>query len=202
MPETEPATSKGFIQAHFLQALKMHFSDLNYRQALVRVWRMQLCSHRYVRITRLLSAPLVLRIGDWLCILPAITLVVDKSKKVNKAASSHWTGEQLNPQDGRHSTVAFPLGGERGHFIQSRVEFSHLIVLCIQCCVRATNTSVNSFTSIAFSALHVDLQSVNIAYTIHNSITLILCIDYLNMPFNVHTTDKVTMITVSGFLTI
>ena len=34
-----------------------HFSDQNlHRQAvLVRVWRMQLCSHRYVRITRLLS---------------------------------------------------------------------------------------------------------------------------------------------------
>ena len=32
--------------------------------------------------------------------------------------------------------------------------------------------------------------------------TKILCIDHLNMPFNVHTTDKVTMITVSGFLTI
>ena len=63
---------------------------------------MQLCSHRYVRITRLLSAPLVLRIGDWLCILPAITLVVDKSKKVNKTASSGLTGgEPLNPQDGR-----------------------------------------------------------------------------------------------------
>ena len=35
-----------------------HFSDQNLqRQAvLVRVWRMQLCSHRYVRITGLLSA--------------------------------------------------------------------------------------------------------------------------------------------------
>ena len=53
-----------------------------------RVWRMQLCSHRYVRITGLMSAPLDLRIGDWLCILPAITLVVVKSKKVNKAAFS------------------------------------------------------------------------------------------------------------------
>ena len=41
------------------------------------------------RITRLLSAPLVnVRIRDWLCVLPAITLVVDKSKKLNKAASS------------------------------------------------------------------------------------------------------------------
>ena len=34
-----------------------HFSDQNlHRQAvLVRVWRMQLCSHRYVKITGLLS---------------------------------------------------------------------------------------------------------------------------------------------------
>ena len=44
--------------------------------SLFRVWRMQLCSHRYVRITRLLRAPLVLRIGDWLCVMPAIPLVV------------------------------------------------------------------------------------------------------------------------------
>ena len=54
------------------------FSDLNSytRQA---VWLGHGgCSFvcRYVRITELLSVPLVLRIGDWLCILPAITLVV------------------------------------------------------------------------------------------------------------------------------
>ena len=41
-----------------------------------------------------------------------------------------------------------------------------------------------------------------IPYSKHNSIALILCINHLDMPFNVHTTDKVTMITVSGFLTI
>ena len=35
----------------------------------------------------LLGTPSVLRIGNWLCVLPAITLVVDKFKKVNKAAS-------------------------------------------------------------------------------------------------------------------
>ena len=60
---------------------------------------MQLWSHRYVRITRLLSVPLDLRIGDWLCILPAITLVVVKSKKLTKLPPQ--TGEQLNPHDGR-----------------------------------------------------------------------------------------------------
>ena len=95
-----------------------------------------------------------------------------------------------------------------GHFIQSRVEFSHLIVLCIRCCVRATNTSVSTvLTNIAFNALHalifvLTVLTNNIAYTIHNSIALILCIDHLDMPFNVNTTDKATMITVSGFLTI
>ena len=68
-----------------------HFSDQNSytRQA---VWLGYggcsfLC--RSVRITWLLSASLVnLRIGDWLCILPVISLVVDKFKKVNKTASS------------------------------------------------------------------------------------------------------------------
>ena len=40
---------------------------------------------RYLRITGLLSTPSVLRIGDWLCVLPAITLVVDKSKKVKQS---------------------------------------------------------------------------------------------------------------------
>ena len=51
------------------------FSVLNYRQA---VWlRYGGCSFvcRSLRITGLLSTPLVLRIRDWLCILPAITLV-------------------------------------------------------------------------------------------------------------------------------
>ena len=64
------------------------FLVLNYRQT---VWLgYGGCSFvcRYLRVTGLLSTPLVLRTGDWLCILPAITLVVDKSKKVNKAASS------------------------------------------------------------------------------------------------------------------
>ena len=62
-------------------------------------------------------------------------------------------------------------------------------------------------TNIAFNALHalifVSTVSTNkIPYSIHNSIALILCIDHLDMPFNVHTIDKVTMITVSGFFTI
>ena len=44
------------------------------------------------------------------------------------------------------------------------------------------------------------MSTNNIVYTIHNSIALILYIDHLDIPFDVHTTDKVTMITVSGFL--
>ena len=72
-------------KAHVLQALTILFSSKLQAGSLVRVWRMQLC--RYLRITGLLSATLVLRIGVWLCVLPAITLVVDKSKKLNKIAS-------------------------------------------------------------------------------------------------------------------
>ena len=53
-----------------------------------------------------------------------------------------------------------------------------------------------------FSLYMSTLLTNNIAYTIHNSIALILCINCLNMPCNVHTTDKVTMITVNGFLTL
>ena len=65
LPETEPANSKGIIQAKVFKHWRC-FSDQNYtRQA---VWLGQLCSHRYVRITRLLSTPLILRIGDWLCL--------------------------------------------------------------------------------------------------------------------------------------
>ena len=51
---------------------------------------------RYVRITRFLSAPLVLRIGDWLCILPTITLVVLKSlRKLTKLPlqTDWWTAK-------------------------------------------------------------------------------------------------------------
>ena len=48
-------------------------------------------------------------------------------------------------------------------------------------------------TNRAFNALHAlmfiaTVSTNNITYTIHNSIALILCIDCLNMPFNVHST--------------
>ena len=72
-------------------------------------------------------------------------------------------------------------------------------------CVLTVVSTVS--TNIAFNALHAlifvsTVLTNKIPYSVHNSIALILCIDHLNMPFNVHTTDKVTMITVSGFLTI
>ena len=51
-----PANAKGIVQAHVLQALKTFFGSKHRQAVLVRVWRMQLCSHRYVRITGLLSA--------------------------------------------------------------------------------------------------------------------------------------------------
>ena len=57
--------------------------------------------------------PLDLRIGGWLCILPATTLVVDKSQKVNNAASSDWlVNSQTHKMEG--STVAFPVDGVSG----------------------------------------------------------------------------------------
>ena len=53
------------------------FSDQNYtRQAVCLGYGGCHFVCRSIRITRLLSALLVSRIGDWLCILPAITLVV------------------------------------------------------------------------------------------------------------------------------
>ena len=53
------------------------------------------------------------------------------------------------------------------------------------------------------STVYVDTVDTNkIPYSIHNNIALIFCVNHLDMPFNVHTTDKVTMMTVSGFLTI
>ena len=81
-----------------------HFLDQNYnRQAVCLGYGGCSFVCRYLRLTRLLSTPLVnLRIGDWLCILPAIILVVDKSKKVNKGCLLRLTGgELLIPQDRR-----------------------------------------------------------------------------------------------------
>ena len=67
------------------------------------------------------------------------------------------------------------------------IQFSHLIVLCIRCHVRATNTSVDSVDKhsikcIACFDLHID--SVDKQDTLLNTqyIALIFCIDHLHMP--------------------
>ena len=67
-------------------------------------------------------------------------------------------------------------------------------------CIDSVN--IYSIQCLACFDLVSTVSTNKIPYSIHNSIALILCIDHLDMPFNVHTTDKVTMITVSGFLTI
>ena len=78
-------------------------------------------------------------------------------------------------------------------------EFSHLIEPQTPVSTVSTNIALNALHALIF----VSTVSTNkIPYSIHNSIALIFCIDCLDMPFNVHTPDKVTMITVSGFLTI
>ena len=83
---------------------------------------------------------LFLRIGDWLCILPAITLVVDKCQRVNKAASlDWWTTKPTGP------TVTMSLSSWRGPCIQSTLLTPSTCVplLCIQGCIKAINTSVD-----------------------------------------------------------
>ena len=70
-------------------------------------------------------------------------------------------------------------------------------------CVLTVVSTVS--TNIAFNALHalifVSTMSTNkIPYSIHNSIALFLCIDHLDMPFNVHTRDKVTMMWLPHYL--
>ena len=106
------------------------FSDQNYRQT---VWlRYGGCSFvsRYVRITGLLSTPLVLRIGNWLCNHPCS---LTSPRKLTRLPPQN--GEQLNPQDRRHSrsSVTFPLGWTRSHFIQSRVFTPHSTLYTVLC---------------------------------------------------------------------
>ena len=72
-----------------------HFSDQNlHRQAvLIRIWRMQICSDRYVRITGLLSTPLVnVRIGDSnrsVMPKPVSLLTVQEAHKEYSLACNH-----------------------------------------------------------------------------------------------------------------
>ena len=74
-----------------------------------------------------------------------------------------------------------------GHCIQSRVEFSHLIVLCMRCCVRATNTSVLTVsTNIAFNALHalifVLTVSTNIPFNALHALIFVSTVS-TNIPY-------------------
>ena len=55
---------------------------------------------------------------------------------------------------------------------------------------------------IVFTVYVNTIDTNKIPYSIHNNIALIFCVYHLDMPFNVHTTDEVTMMTMSGFLTI
>ena len=91
---------------------------------------------------------------------------------------------------------------------QIREKYKQLDSVEFGAVVEEPQTSVLTVsTNITFNALHalifvLTVSTNKIPYSIHNSIALIFCIKHLDMPFNVHTTDKVTMITVSGFLTI
>ena len=52
----------------------------------------------------------------------------------------------------------------------------------------STNIALNALLALIF----VSTVSTNkIPYSIHNSIALIFCIDYLDMPFNVHSNYNV-----------
>ena len=62
----------------------------------------------------------------------------------------------------------------RGHFIQSRVEFSHPTVLCIQCCVRVTKqvstvlpemTRIFYLYQIKFSVIKTYARSASLFWT-------------------------------------
>ena len=64
---------------------------------------------------------------------------------------------------------------------------------------RANKKWIHACNEIVFTVYVDTVDTKKIPYSIHNSIALIFCIDCLDMSFNVHTTDKVT---VSGFLTI
>ena len=69
-------------------------------------------------------------------------------------------------------------------------------------CFDSSIDSLDKHSIQCIACFDLCINSVDKQDTILNSIALILCIDHLYMPFNVHTTDKVTMIRVSGFLTI
>ena len=77
LSKTEPASTQQTLQAHVLQALKSTFQ--------IKICIVGRQSWLGCGGCRLINEhPLVLKIGDWLCVLPAITLVVNKSRKLTK----------------------------------------------------------------------------------------------------------------------
>ena len=63
------------------------------------------------------------------------------------------------------------------------IQFSHLIVLCIRCCVRVSTVLTNIALNALCALIFISTVSTNkIRYSIHNSIALIFCIDHLDMP--------------------
>ena len=70
---------------------------------------------RSVRITGLLSAPLVnLRIWDWLCVLPVITLVLTSPRKLIKLSPQTDCWWTTKPPRWKAFQIPFPLAGTRG----------------------------------------------------------------------------------------
>ena len=114
---------------------------------------MQLC-HSFIRITRLLSAPYHLRIGDWLCVLPAITLVVWQvpehlNTKLLPRTAWWWTAKPT----GWNAATSLPSWWGEGPLYTEYLW--HESVLCIQCCVKAANTISDIF------GIHWNLYSVS-----------------------------------------
>ena len=88
--------------------------------------------------------------------------------------------------------------------IENRLNIKKVMGRNVWMCFDSSIDSLNKHSIQCIACLiFISTVSTNkIPYSIHNSIALILCIYHLDVPFNAHTTDKVTMITVSGFLTI
>ena len=108
LTKTEPASTQETLQVHVLQALKSAFQ--------IKICIVGRQSSLGCGRCRLIAA-LVLKIGDWLCVLPAITLVVDKSRKLTKLFPQTdwwWTAKPTR----QIPVQAFPPGGVRGHYIQ------------------------------------------------------------------------------------
>ena len=84
--------------------------------------------------------------------------------------------------------------------IENRLNIKKVMGRNVWMCFHSSVDSLDKQSIQCIALIFALTVSTNkIPYTIYNSIALILCIDRLDMPFNV---NKVTMITVSGSLTI